>query len=115
MTEHTLDAKDISLGRLASQAAGLLRGKDRVDFKRHQLPEISVRIINANQVKLTGDKWRQKVYRHHSGYPGGLKEEQALHLKDRLGVSELIRKSVYGMLPDNRLRDKAIKRLKIEE
>lgn len=111
MDVKTIDAEDKSLGRVASQVAILLRGKDDVRFQRNILPAVTVKVINASKIKLTGKKINQKIYRHHSGYPGGLKEERADKLIERLGYEVLVEKAVQRMLPNNRLRPKMMKRL----
>jgi len=107
-----LDAKDEILGRLASKAATILRGKHKADFTPHLDNGDFVIIINADKVKLTGKKEEQKLYRKHSGYIGGLKEIpfKAKKEKDPEGIIMI---AVSGMLPKNRLGRKLIKKLKV--
>lgn len=109
---HTIDATGIALGRLATQIATLLQGKNKPTFQRHIDAGDFVKIQNAEQIKITGKKLTQKVYRHYSGFPGGLKEKQ---LKDALAGSPawVIRRAVWNMLPKNKLRDQMIKRLTV--
>jgi len=112
MTVHKIDANNKILGRLAVEVANLLRGKNRTDFVPYLDKGDEVIIINADKIKVTGRKMKNKIYYHHSGYPGGIKEivlEKAIEKDSR----EVIRKAVYGMLPKNKLRDKVIKRLKL--
>jgi len=108
---HTIDATNRPLGRLAVEIAILLRGKQRVDFEPRKDIGGIVFVKNARQIRLTGKKLNQKIYYHHSGYPGGIKE---LTMKKLFAIkpSEVLRKAVYGMLPNNKLRDRQITRLK---
>lgn len=111
----TIDAQGKSLGRVASETAHILMGKDRADYTKHSRPTEQVRIINASGLALSDRKLDNKEYRHYTGYPGGLRSERARHLRDRKGVDELIRRAVYGMLPDNKLRSRSMKQLEITE
>jgi large subunit ribosomal protein L13 len=111
-TWYVVDAKDLVLGRLASTIAARLRGKCSPLFTPHADTGDWVIVINAGQVSLTGRKWDQKVYYHHSGYTGGLKSITARKLKDKK-PEELIRHAVKGMLPKNRLGRKLINKLKV--
>ncbi len=110
--EYEIDAAGKILGRLAQQVAVFLRGKDQPGFLPYLEPKNIVEVFNAEKIKVTGKKMKQKIYYRHSGYPGGLKEEklEALLARDSRIV---LREAVYGMLPKNRLRDKIIKNLKI--
>lgn len=114
-TEHTIDATNRKLGRIASEIAEKLMGKDRVDFTRRKQPDITVTVENAAQLAISDDKLDNKTYTTHSGYPGGKKEEVAREVVHKHGYGELIRRAVYGMLPSNKLRDKMMKNLKTEE
>ncbi len=107
-----LDAKDKILGRLASKAASILRGKHKPDFTPHLDNGDFVIIINADKVRLTGKKEEQKLYRKHSGYLGGLKEIPFKKKKEKYPEGIVI-DAVYGMLPKNRLGRKMIKKLKV--
>lgn len=109
---HLLDAKGEILGRLSTKIANLLRGKDKPTFVPHLDVGDYVVVVNASQIKVTGKKLEQKFYYRHSGYPGGIKKKS---LKELLAErpEEVIRRSVYGMLPKNKLRDSWIKRLYI--
>ncbi len=107
-----LDAKDKILGRLASKAASILRGKHKPDFTPHLDNGDFVIIINADKVKLTGKKEEQKLYRKHSGYIGGLKEVPFKKRKEK-DPEGIVIDAVYGMLPKNRLGRQMIKKLKV--
>ena len=112
MKEHTIDAKNQILGRLAVEVANLLRGKNKPEFVPYADKGDKVIIINTDRIKVTGQKTKQKIYYHHSGYPGGIKEisfDKAMEKDSR----EVVGKAVYGMLPKNKLRDKIIKKLKL--
>lgn len=110
--KHTIDAKGKILGRLAVEAAVLLRGKNTATFLPRITPQDIVKVFNTDLIKFTGKKLKQKMYRHHTGYPGGLKEMSLAKLfaKDS---REVLMLAVYGMLPKNRTRDKTIKNLKL--
>ncbi len=113
--EHTLDATNKPLGRVASAAAVLLRGKNTPDFLRHLKPKNRVRIINAGQLTFSGNKRAAKTYLRHSGYPGGQRTETLDELIAKKGVTEALRRAIYGMLPDNKLRAIMMKNLIITE
>ena len=109
---YVVDAEGMVLGRLASQVAAILRGKNKPTFTPHVDTGDHVIILNADKVILTGDKLNQKFYRRHSGYPGGLKETSyriLMETKSDLAVTEAIR----GMLPKNALGRQMIKKLRV--
>ena len=109
---HLMDASKEPLGRLASSAAYLLIGKQRIDYAQNYDMGDYVVVNNAERVVVTGKKSSQKVYRSHSGYPGGFKEVTFKRLLEKK-PEEIIRKAVFGMLPDNRLKKFRMKRLMI--
>lgn len=110
---HTIDATGKSLGRLASEIAKLLRGKHKPSWVSYKDVGDFVVVKNIGKLKFTGRKFEGKIYRRHSGYPGGLKEER---LRDLFGKepAKVLRKTVLGMLPKNKLRKQQIKRLTLE-
>ena len=110
MIEYKIDVKGKSLGRAASEAAAILRGKNRPDFVPRLVPEIKLKILNAGEINIREEKKEKKVYKRYSGYPSGLKE---IRMKDILAKDsrEVFRKAVWGMLPKNKLRSKLIKNL----
>ena len=112
---HTINAAGKKLGRVASEAASLLRGKLSPDFERNVLPTLSVTIENAGMLSLTEKKQQEKKYRRYSGYPSGQKEESLARLLTRRGVGVAVRRAVYGMLPKNKLRARAIKNLIVKK
>lgn len=109
---HLLDAKDKVLGRLATSVAILLMGKHKPTYSSHMDSGDYVVIINVEKVKLTGKKTSQKVYRRHSGYPGGFKEVSFSKMITE-HPERVIQLAVSRMLPKNRLQDQRIERLKL--
>ena len=110
---HTIDAADKILGRLATEIAVLLRGKNKPDFQPNQDGGDFVVIKNVDGIKVTGKKMEQKKYYRHSGYPGALKEISFKKLFESR-PQEVLRKTVFGMLPTNKLRAIQIKRLEYD-
>ena len=109
---HIFDASDKVLGRLATQVASLLMGKHKPIFCRHLDVGDFVVVINAEKVRVTGNKAKQKLYHRHSGYPGGLKSI-SLERMMQTNPARVIEHAVKGMLPHNRLEAKMMKRLRV--
>ena len=107
---YVIDAEGIPLGRLASKAAHMLRGKHKVTFTPHIDGGDYIIIVNAEKVKLTGNKLEGKKYYNHSGHPGGLRERSAKTMIEKYPV-EMIERAVKGMLPKNRLGSAMYKKL----
>ena len=107
-----LDAKDKILGKVATRAAALLRGKHKAIYTRHIDTGDGVIIINAAQVRVTGRKLQQKVYRRYSGYPGGLREVTLENMLARKPTT-VLRLAVERMLPKGALAEKMIDKLKV--
>ena len=109
---RVLDASEHVLGRLATEAARLLRGKHRADFTPHLDTGDFVVVINADKLRVTGDKMNDKLYYRHSGRPGSLRVES---LEERMVKypERVIRDAVWGMLPKNRLGRKLLRKLKV--
>ncbi len=97
-----IDATDKVLGRLASEVASRIRGKNNPLFTPHVDTGDWVIVVNADKIRLTGNKWDQKTYYRHTGYPGGIKSVTAKELLEKK-PEDLVRKAVRGMLPKNRL------------
>ncbi len=112
---YTIDATDKKLGRLASEIAVLLRGKDVPTFVPYLESKNSVTVTNADKLVMTGRKMDDKMYRRYSGYPGGLREVKAKMVIAKKGYAEIIRHAVHGMLPSNKLRSLMLKKLTIKE
>jgi len=111
--KHIVDAADKSLGRVATQVANLLRGKHKTTWVADRDMGDAVEIVNIDKMVYTGNKLENKVYRHHTGRPGGLREESlASQLrKEKRGPVWVLRHAVLGMLPTNTFRKEAMKRL----
>ena len=109
---HTIDANGRVLGRLATEIAVLLRGKNKIGFTFHQDHGDKVVVNNAEKIVLTGKKEQQKIYYRHSSYPGGLTEISYERMKKE-HPERIIELAVKNMLPDNRLRNSWMKRLEI--
>ena len=105
-----VDAEGKVLGRLASHVATVLRGKNKPIFTPHIDTGDCVIVVNAKKVRLTGKKVKDKIYYHHTGYPGGIKSISARDLLEKK-PEEIVRKAVRGMLPKNRLGRKMLKKL----
>lgn len=109
---HLIDAKDKVLGRLSTDVAMRLMGKNKRDYSPHMDNGDYVVVINAGLIKLTGKKEEQKKYYSHSGYPGGFKEVSFAQMKQN-HPERILQLAVKRMLPENRLRDKRMTRLLI--
>lgn len=109
---YILDAADYTLGRLASLAANLLRGKLKPEFTPHVDMGDFVIIINAEKANVTGKKETDKIYYHHTGFPGGLR---SINFKDQMKKDPrvVIEKAIKGMLPHSRLGDQQFTKLKV--
>ena len=109
---YIIDAEGKPLGRLASEVAAILRGKNKPIFTPHVDTGDHVIVLNADKVILTGKKMDQKLYRHHSLHPGGLKEVKYKHLMER-HPERAVELAVKGMLPKNSLRRQMFRKLKV--
>ena len=111
---YVLDAEGVNLGRLATKAAHMLRGKHKPTFTPHVDCGDNIIIINASKVNLTGNKLDDKIYYNHSGYTGGLRERTAREMKENYPV-EMVERAVKGMLPKGRLGRQMYKKLFVYE
>lgn len=109
---HLIDARDQILGRISTEIARHLTGKDKVEYVSYLDVGDHVVVINAKEVAVTGKKEKQKIYYRHSGYPGGLRAETLRELRERR-PEEIIRRAVEGMLPKNKLQKPMLRRLHI--
>ncbi|MGH9377199.1 MAG: 50S ribosomal protein L13 [Terriglobia bacterium] len=107
-----INAEGLVLGRLASRASRILMGKDCADYTPHEDHRDGLIILNSEKIVLTGRKLENKVYRHHTGYPGGLKEISARKLMET-HPEKIIREAIRGMLPKTRLGARMAARMKI--
>lgn len=107
-----IDATDVPLGRLSTVVASILRGKNKPTYTPHVDTGDFVVVINADKVVLTGNKAEDKMYHHHTGYPGGLKSISAGDLREK-NSRRLVELSIKGMLPDTRLGRKQFTKLNV--
>ena len=110
-----IDATNQKLGRVATEAAMALMGKDNPEYTPNKLSGTEVHITNASKLSLTEKKKLEKIYKHYTGYPGGLREREMKKVIDTKGYEEVYRKAVRKMLPNNRLRALMLKNLKITD
>lgn len=113
--KYTLDATDKKVGRLATEIAVLLMGKNRTDFARNKIPEVIVEVENTSKLSITPNKREQKTYVSHSGYPGALKTATMEQVIASKGAKEVLRKAILGMLPKNKLRPQMMKHLTLKD
>ncbi len=111
---RTINAEDRILGRLSTEVAVILRGKDKPNFRPNILMGDKVIITNAKKIKVTGNKMDQKIYYHHTGYLGHLKSETMREVFEK-DPRIIIKRAIWGMLPKNKLRKEWIKNLEIRK
>jgi len=112
--EHNINVKGKKLGRVASEAAMILMGKDMPDYTPNKVANVKVTIEGVSELAFTDKKLSDKEYQRYSGYPGGRKVFNMAHVVESHGAAEVLRKAVYGMLPANKLRKLIIKNLIIK-
>lgn len=112
--EYTFDAQGQILGRLASQIAKVLQGKESAAYRKYLLAPVKIVVKHCDKIRVTGNKLDEKQYHHYSGYPGGLK---SMPLKELLvkHPEAALKQAVYGMLPKNRMRRTMIKNVVFEQ
>ena len=115
MITHTIDAKNKTLGSVASTAAKILMGKNSPDYVPNKVADVSVIITNATQTKTTERRMNETLHERYSGQPGGFKEETNAKILEKKGWKGLYELAVYGMLPTNKLRPLMMKRLIIKD
>ena len=113
--KYTIDAQNKKLGRVATEAAVLLMGKNMTDFARNTMPDAVVEVTNLSKLSITPEKRLSTVYKRYSGYPGGLRQETLSNLSARRGFGEAFKQTVAGMLPKNKLRSRMLKNLIVSE
>lgn len=112
--EYVIDAAGKRLGRVATEAASVLQGKNSPDFAKNVIADVTVKIENASKMDIPEHK-KKNTYQSYSGYPGGLRSETLDHLGKRLGFAEVLKRTISGMLPKNKLRKPTLHNLKIKE
>lgn len=113
-TEKTIDATGRTLGRVATEVAMALMGKDKVSFIRNAFSGSMVKVVNASKMSISPKKIAEIAHERYSGYPGGLRSIGAKETIEKKGHKELLRLSVDRMLPKNKLQKEMLKNLKIE-
>ena len=113
--EYVIDAKGKRLGRVATEAASVLLGKNSVDVMRNVVAPVTVKIIHVSELDIPAKKQEEEEYRRFSGYPSGLKRETLGHLIGRRGYVEAVTRTVSGMLPKNKLHKARMKNLIVTE
>ena len=113
--KYSIDATNRSIGRVATEAAVYLMGKNLTDFKRNAIPDVKVEVKNSSKIKVGQTKFRTKKYSRYSGYPGGLRQPVMEQVIAKKGYGEVIKVAVSGMLPKNKLRTKMLNNLTVTE
>lgn len=111
---HTIDAAGKRLGKVATEAASVLLGKNNPAFAKHIMEDVSVQITNASKMNIS-DKKGTEIYQSFSGWPGGRRTETLDHLGKRLGYAEVLKRSIAGMLPSNKHKKPLLLKLVITE
>jgi len=111
---HTIDATGRRLGKIATEVATLLIGKNDPTFAKHTMADVAIEITNASKMDVP-EKKKEEIYQSYSGYPSGRREETLEHLGKRLGYSEVMRRTIAGMLPNNKHKKPLLKKLTITE
>ncbi len=112
---YRIDASGAKIGRIASQAASLLTGKNLAEYAKNKVFNTEVIIENISKLDIGEKKLVQKTYKRYSGYPGGQSEKSMEQIIDKKGRSAIVRMAVLGMLPRNKLRSKVIKNLTLKD
>ncbi|OGG94215.1 hypothetical protein A2609_02820 [Candidatus Kaiserbacteria bacterium RIFOXYD1_FULL_47_14] len=110
-TSHTIDATDRTLGRVASEAAHALLGKRSVHFAKNQAQPVTVTINNAEKLHLPARRTKGKIYTRYTGYPGGDRSMSMEVMIEKKGIAEVVKKTIEGMLPHNKLHKPRMKNL----
>ena len=113
--EKVIDATDKTIGRVASEAAKILMGKDSPAYQPNVVADVVVTIENASKTRITEKKKDEKKYPKYSGFPGGLRFETLRKILTNKGYNEVYQKAVKGMLPSNRLRSPRLKNLQVKD
>ncbi|MDE1874738.1 MAG: 50S ribosomal protein L13 [Patescibacteria group bacterium] len=112
---YTIDAQAKKIGRVASEAAKVLMGKNSTAYAPNVIPDVEVRIVNAGKADVTTKKKEETVYRHYTGFPGGLIDTTMKRVIEKKGMKEVFRRAILGMLPKNKLTPRIMKNLTITE
>jgi large subunit ribosomal protein L13 len=113
--KYTIDAQGKRIGRVASEVAVLLMGKNTTAFVKNKIPEVTVTLLNVSKARIDAKKMKTKIYANYTGHPGGLFHKNMQKVVDTKGYSEIFRDAIYGMLPHNKLTKEMMKNLVITE
>lgn len=113
-TTYTIDATGKRLGKVATEAAVYLQGKNDPTFAKHTIADVAVVIENVSKLDIP-EKKEGEIYQSYSGYPSGRRTEPLIHLAKRLGYSEVVRRTIAGMLPNNKHKKRLLLKLTISE
>src|SRR3989338_7234841 len=115
LTTHVIDATDRTLGRVASEAAHALLGKRSVHFAKNKALPVTVTVVNAGKLHLPARRVKGKMYTRYTGYPGGLYSTSMEEMITKKGIAAVVKKTVDGMIPRNKLRVPRMKNLIVNE
>lgn len=113
--EYKIDASGKKLGRLASEVASILLGKNSATFQKHQVADVKVEVMNASKMDIDEKKSQTKTYRHYTGFPGGLREKTLEEVATKKGYGEVLEKAVSGMIHNTRMKKEILKNLIVTE
>ncbi|MEY3784116.1 MAG: hypothetical protein RLZZ230_438 [Candidatus Parcubacteria bacterium] len=111
---YTIDATGKRLGKLATEVASILNGKNDPNFARHIVADVAISVVNVSKLDIP-EKKETEIYQRYSGYPGGRHTETLIHLAERRGYAEAVRRTIAGMLPTNKLKKRLLANLTITE
>jgi large subunit ribosomal protein L13 len=115
MKEYKIDVTGKKLGRVASEIASILIGKNSPDFQKHMVADVKVEVVNASKMDIDEKKSRTKVYTNYTGFPGGLRKRTLAEVATKKGHAEVLEKAVTGMIHNNKLKKIIVKNLIIKE
>lgn len=115
MKEYKIDVTGKKLGRVASEIASILIGKNSADFQKNEVADVKIEVINASKLDISEKKMTNKIYTSYTGFPGGLRKKTLLELAMKKGYAEVLEKAVSGMIHHNKLKAKILKNLIIKD
>lgn len=113
--KFTIDVQGKKLGRVASEIAAILIGKNSADFQKNQVADVKVEVVNASKMDITEKKARTKVYAHYTGFPGGLRKATLEEMAVKKGYAAVLENAITGMIHNNKLKKIIVKNLTIKE
>ncbi len=112
---YKIDVTGKKLGRIASEIAAILLGKQSADFQKHEVADVTVEVVNAAKLDISEKKSRTKVYTNYTGFPGGLRKRTLEEVAVKKGYAEVLEKAVSGMIHHNKLKAQVLKNLTIKD